>query len=31
VRRFVDTRPDVELLDSETSYLDGDGEYEEPA
>jgi uncharacterized protein len=25
VRRFVDTRPDVELLSSETSYLDGEG------
>jgi uncharacterized protein len=25
VRRFVDTRPDVELLDSETAYLDGEG------
>lgn len=23
VRRFVDTRPDVELLDTETAYLDG--------
>src|ERR687892_1055086 len=23
VRRFVDTRPDVELLDAETAYLDG--------
>jgi len=31
VRRFVDTRPDVELLDAETNYLDGDGTYEEPA
>jgi uncharacterized protein len=29
VRRFVDTRPDVELLETETAYLDGDGEYEE--
>jgi uncharacterized protein len=25
VRRFVDTRPDVELLDVETAFLDGDG------
>ena len=25
VRRFVDTRPDVELLDTETAYLDGEG------
>jgi uncharacterized protein YlxP (DUF503 family) len=24
VRRFVDTRPDVELLDVSTAYLDGD-------
>jgi len=31
VRRFVDTRPDVELLDAQTNYLDGDSTYEEPA
>jgi uncharacterized protein len=24
VHRFVDTRPDVELLDAETAYIDGE-------
>jgi hypothetical protein len=31
VRRFVDTRPDVELLDHETAYLSAEGGLEQEA